>query len=321
LDSADTIARRLTLRELRLFLAAARSGSILKAAGEVGLSQPALSKCIADLESTLGVRLFDRTNRGITPTPHGEVVLRRATGVFEELRHAVDDLAHLTEGVHGELRIGGTPSMCAGLLPRAIAAVAAKRPGLRFQVTELELEKLAGDVLTRTLDFGVGREHPAGDASLMFDRLFEDKLFIVAGAQHPLASRQTVALEETVCHQWILPGAQGAMALQLKRQFSRQKLELPTPLVSTMSMLVRYQLIATNRFLTVIPGSVLRFGDTPGYLRVLPVDLPAGVPIGIFRLKGRTLAPSAQMLMHATQRLAEQMDALSAKQLRRELRR
>ena len=210
--------------------------------------------------------------------------------------------------------------MCAGILPRAIAATVVHRPGLRFQVTELELEKVAGDVLARTLDFGIGREHPGGDDSLVFDHLFDDRLFIVAGAQHPLASRKVVALEETVRQQWVLPTAQGAMAHQLGRQFRRQRLDLPRPLVSTMSMLVRYQLIATNCFLTVMHGSVLRFGNTPRHLRVLPIDLPAGVPIGIFRLKGRTLAPSAQLLMQATQRLAEQMASLDARQLRRVLR-
>ena len=77
--SMDVVGKRVTLRELRLFLAVARSGSIVKAANEIGLTQPALSKSIAELERAFGVRLFDRTNRGVTPTPHGEVLLRRAT--------------------------------------------------------------------------------------------------------------------------------------------------------------------------------------------------------------------------------------------------
>ena len=53
------------------------------------------------------MRLFDRTNRGVAPTPHGEVLLRRATGVFEELRQAVNELRALADAAHGELRIGG----------------------------------------------------------------------------------------------------------------------------------------------------------------------------------------------------------------------
>ncbi|NBS02790.1 MAG: LysR family transcriptional regulator, partial [Rhizobiales bacterium] len=107
--SVSLIDRRVTLRELRLFLAVAQSGSILKAANEIGLTQPALSKSIAELERTFGVRLFDRTNRGVTTTPQGEVLLRRATGMFEELRQAVDELGALADASIGELRLGGTP--------------------------------------------------------------------------------------------------------------------------------------------------------------------------------------------------------------------
>ncbi|MQT91631.1 LysR family transcriptional regulator, partial [Pseudomonas helleri] len=91
MKSVDAIVRRVTLRELRLLAAIAHSGSILKAAQEVGLSQPALSKALADLEETLGVRLFDRTNRGVEPTPHGSVFIRRALAVFDEMRRGVEE--------------------------------------------------------------------------------------------------------------------------------------------------------------------------------------------------------------------------------------
>jgi DNA-binding transcriptional LysR family regulator len=181
--SSEQVARRITLRELRLVLAVARAGSILKAGNEVGLTQPALSKCISELEAKLGVRLFDRTNRGVVATPQGQIMLRRAAGVFEELRHAEDEIASLGEGNHGEVRVGGTPTMCAGLLPKAISSVLSQRPNLRFEVIELALEKLSSEVLTHSLDFGVGRE-PGNAESFIFERLFDDRLFVIAGAPH-----------------------------------------------------------------------------------------------------------------------------------------
>ena len=107
---------------------------------------------------------------------------------------------------------------------------------------------------------------------------------------------------------------------QLRNEFRRHKLDLPQPLVRTMSVLVRYELIATNHFLTVMYGSVLRFGNVPRFLRVLPIDLPAGVPVGTFHLKNRTLAPSAILFMQTTEELVRPMRSLSAKQLRRDLR-
>ncbi len=309
------------MRSLRLLLAVARSGSILKAANEVGLSQPALSKSIADLEGTFGVRLFDRTNRGVTPTPQGDILLRRATGVFEELRQAIDELGFLRDASHGELRIGGTPALCAGLLPHAIGTILEQRANFRFHVAELESKKLAGEVLARSLDFGLGREHAAGESSeLVFDRLFDDRVFIVGGAKHPLAARASVLLEEAARHQWVLPATEGSMMAELGNEFRRQRLELPRSVVTTMSMLVRYELIATNRFLTVMYGSVLRFGSARGFLRVLPIDVPVGIPIGMIRLKKRTLAPSAELFMQTAREAVRPMRSLSAKQLRQEVR-
>lgn len=320
MNALESIARRVTLRELRLLLAVARSGSILKAANEIGLTQPALSKAIAELEGTVGVQLFDRTNRGVTPTPHGEVLLRRARGVFEELRQGVDELRSLTDADRGEVRLGGTPALCAGLLPRVIGAVLAQRPGFRFEVAELESGKLASEVAGRSLELGLGREHAAGNEDLVFERLFDDRLFIVAGAQHPLAQRRAVNLEETARHPWVLPAAEWAVTAHLEGEFRQQGLALPEPTVTTMSMLVRYELVASNSFLTVMYGSILRFGNLPESLRVLPVDLPSGIPIGLIRLKNRTLAPSAEVFMQALRDIMRPMHALRAGHFRRKMR-
>lgn len=321
MNPLNVVARRVTLRELRLLLAVARSGSILKAANEIGITQPALSKSIADLEGTFGVRLFDRTNRGVTPTPHGEILLRRAAGVFEELRQAVDELAFLTDATRGELRIGGTPTMCAGLLPRIVSAVQSRRPKFLFHIAELESDKLGSEVLTRSLDLGIGREHLGSDNDqLAFDRLFDDRLFVVAGAQHPLAGRRSISLEETLSHQWVLPAIEGSVTAQLKAEFRRQRLNLPESAVTTMSMLIRYELLATNAFLTVMYGSVLRFGKAPRFLRVLPVNLATGLSVGMVRLKNRTLMPSAGVFIEAARDVVRPMHSLTADQLRHDTR-
>lgn len=321
MNKFESITRRITLRELRMLLAVARSGSILKAANEIGLTQPALSKCIAELEGACGVRLFDRSNRGVTPTPHGEVLIRHATGVFEELRQAVDELGFLADGSRGELRIGGTPTICAGLLPRAVSTVLDRRANFKFQIKELESGQLASEVLARSLDFGIGREHNASaNEDLVFDRLYDDRLFVVAGARHPLAARRSITLDEVARHQWVLPATDGSILLQLRKEFHRQKLELPDSVVTTMSMLVRYELIATNNFLTVMYGSVLRFGNVPRFLRVLPLDVRTGIPIGIIRLKNRTLAASAELFMETVREVVRPMGSLNATLLRREAR-
>jgi len=108
------------------------------------------------------------------------------------------------------------------------------------------------------------------------------------------------------------------MILQLRNEFRQQRLELPQSVVTTMSVLVRYELIATNCFLSVMYGSMLRFGNAPRFLRVLPVDVPTGIPIGIIRLKNRTLAPSAELFMETARKVVRPMRSISAKRFRRQ---
>lgn len=316
--SVDLVAKRVTLRELRLFLAVARSGSLLRAADDIGLTQPALSKAIAELERSLGVRLFDRSNRGVAPTPHGEILLRHATGVFEELRQAVDEMGFLTDASRGNLRVGATPTICAGLLPRAIGTVLGRRPRFQFHVEELDAGKLRGEVLGRSLDIGIGAAHVAGEGdALVFERLFDDRLFVVAGIQHPLAARRSVTLEEAARQPWVLPASEGSVAAQLRGEFRRQGVAFPEASVTTMSMLVRHELLVTNAYLSVMYGSVLQFGSSPRLLRVLPIELPVGIPVGVIRPKNRTLAPSAEILVQALREAVRPMGALNAKRLRR----
>src|SRR5947209_7054062 len=113
----DRIGRRLTLRDLNILLAVVDSGSMSKAAALLAVSQPVVSKAIADMEHTLGVPLLDRNPRGIEPTLYGRALIKRGTAVFDELRLGVKDLEFLTDPTAGEVRIGGTRALVAGIIP------------------------------------------------------------------------------------------------------------------------------------------------------------------------------------------------------------
>jgi DNA-binding transcriptional LysR family regulator len=319
--SFDAIVRRVNLRELRILLAVARAGSLLKAAGEIGLTQPAVSKSIADLEATLGVRLFDRNNRGVQATPQGAIVIRRALAMFEEMRQAVRELGFMEDASSGEVRIGGTPSVCGGLLAHAVAQLQTRRPGVRHDVVELESEQLLAEVRGRLVDVGVGRKPVLrADDEIAFEPLFDDRLFVVCGARHAQARRGTVALGDLAAERWVFPSPGSFVTRQLEAAFERARVTPPAPAVATMSTLLRYELLASQRFITVLHGSLLQFGRLPGNLRVLPVDLGAAVPIGLFRARQRTLSPATEMLIETLHKLAGPMQAVNAQQLRKLLR-
>jgi molybdenum-dependent DNA-binding transcriptional regulator ModE len=107
----DVQVHRLKLRELRILLVVRQAGSMAKAAKALAISQPAVSRAIADMEDTLGVPLFDRSSRGIEPTQYGHALLKRGVVVFDELKQGVRDIAYLSNPETGELRIGSSSSL------------------------------------------------------------------------------------------------------------------------------------------------------------------------------------------------------------------
>ena len=91
MDEIDRVERRLKLHDVRVLMSVVQAGSMGKAAKRLATSQPAISRSIADLESALGVRLLDRSPKGIEPTPYGRALLKRGTVVFDELKQGVRD--------------------------------------------------------------------------------------------------------------------------------------------------------------------------------------------------------------------------------------
>ena len=117
---ADRNGRRLKLRDLHILLAVVQRGSMAKAAAELAISQPAISKAISDIEHTLGLRLLDRGRNGIEPTVYGRALVRRGMAIFDELKQGVEELEFLADPTRGKLNIGSTESIAAGLLPAVI---------------------------------------------------------------------------------------------------------------------------------------------------------------------------------------------------------
>ena len=154
----DRIGRRLKLRDVHILLTVVQSGSMAKAAERLAVSQPVVSKTITDLEHTLGVRLLDRSRKGVEVTPYGRALLDRGVAAFDELRQGVKEIEFLSDPTAGEVRIAGTPPMVLGLLPVVIDRLRRQHPRLSFQVTETSSGPAFYDQLRqRAIDFIIGR--------------------------------------------------------------------------------------------------------------------------------------------------------------------
>src|SRR5258708_6151745 len=128
IDWEGQIGRRLRLRDLHVFSTVVQHGSMAKAAQQLGVSQPAVSEVIADLERALGVRLLDRSAQGIEPTIYGGALLKRSVAVFDELRQSIRDIEFLSDPTVGEVRIGCLESLSVTILAEVILRFSQQYP-------------------------------------------------------------------------------------------------------------------------------------------------------------------------------------------------
>src|SRR6478672_9214983 len=135
MELVDRVAQRLKLRDLRLLETVVRWGSMAKAANQLNLSQPAISKAIAEMEQMLGVRLVERGRHGVEPTPHGRALLKRGVAIFDELRQGIAEIEFLSDPAVGEVRISASEPIAAGLLPYLIDRFSRKYPQIAIYVT------------------------------------------------------------------------------------------------------------------------------------------------------------------------------------------
>src|SRR6266446_10485475 len=129
-DWEDRIGRRLKLRDLHVLAEVVLYGSMAKAATHLSMSQPAVSEAISSLEKAVGIRLLDRHAQGVGATPYADVLIRRTRAVFDELRQGVQEIEFLSNPTVGEIRIACPEFVAAGLLPRAIAEIVGRYPGV-----------------------------------------------------------------------------------------------------------------------------------------------------------------------------------------------
>jgi DNA-binding transcriptional LysR family regulator len=303
------IKRRLKLRDLDTLMAVAGSGSMAKAAAQLSISQPAISKAIADMERTLGVQLFDRTAQGVEPTLYGRALLKWSTAIFDDLRQGIGEIDFLSDPGAGEVRIGASEPMLGGFVPKVIDRLVRQYPRISIQVSPVSQWTAQLRALReRSIDLQVGRlPQSLAEDDLRTEVLFNERACIVAAPQHPMARRRRLTLVDLMDQQWSLPPTAMNVAGQMIADLFRSHgLDLPKNLIITPAIQVHCGLLATGRYLAIFPGSLLQFGLQHMPLKVLPVRLQIEAPpVGITVLKNRTLNPVTQLFIECAREVAK----------------
>jgi DNA-binding transcriptional LysR family regulator len=298
IDWEVRIGRRLRLRDLHIFFTAVQRGSMAKAAQTLGVTQPAVSKVIAELEHTLGVRLLDRGARGVEPTKYGRALLTRSNAAFDELRQSVRDIEFLADPTVGEVRIGCQETFAAAILPSVIHRFSQTYPRVVLHVEQLgSLAAESSALRERTIDIGMFLLVKPNDEKLFADDLnvevlFYEQMIIVTGRQSQWARRRKIDLAELVDEPWVLTESDTLSYLRLKEAFAARGLGVPKRILQTISSHLRVNLAASGSHITTLPNSTLRVYGQRFAIKALPVDFPAqSWPAVIVTLKNRTLSP------------------------------
>jgi len=303
----DRIGRRLNPHDLHIFMAVVEQGNMARAADSLAISRPVVSRTIAGLEDALGVRLLDRSPQGVEPTLYGRALLKRSVAVFDELKQSVRDIESLGDPNAGEVRIGCTEPMAAGFVSAVIDRLSRQYPSLVFQLELCTTPAQQFHVLReRKCDLVVARMWTqASEPDLDAEILFDDQVFVVAGPGNKWLGRRKLALAELVDAHWLLAPVDSDPGSPVFAIFHALGLAVPRAAVVSYSLNVRTSLLATGRFLAIIPASVLRFGPTPSVLKVLPCALPPSVqPVAVTTLKNRMLSPTAKLFIDSARALA-----------------
>jgi DNA-binding transcriptional LysR family regulator len=305
---ANFLLSRLKLRQLRLLTAVAEEGTVLKGSQALNIAQPAATKSIKELEEALGVQLFERSSRGMTPTDFGEVMIKHAKLILAQLRHASEELQSLEEGLSGRVYVGTLLAASPSLLPRAMVLLRQRRPGIAITVTEGTIDRLMPALRTGDIDIVLGRlpEYREREG-LAQEVLYLDSISIVAREGHPLEGKKTLRLADLDDQAWILPPPQTSLRRQLDFAFRREGLNPPADVIESVSILANQSLLANSDMIAAMPHQVAR---TQHGLTILPVTIDAANSrIGATTRASTALSAAAQYFLNVVREVAAEIRA------------
>lgn len=297
LDYHGLLSGRLRLRQIVTALAIADHGSVAAAADMLHVAQPAVSRTLQQLESSTGIKLFERLPRGMRPTPEGELFLPHAraitTGLIELERH----LDSIRNGSTGSVRIGTVVAGSADLIPLAIARFSKSRPLVKIAVVESNPDHLYASLLGGELDFVIGRLSPLSERDHVdSEPFYQASVQVLVRRDHPLARRNNLSLGDLVDLPWILPSTATALRTQIDQSFESRVGRTPHQVVECVTMPTVRRLLIETDHIAVVPTGALGSDTTSGDLLVkLGIDIAGQpVPIGAIKRSGVPLSRACE---------------------------
>jgi DNA-binding transcriptional LysR family regulator len=285
------------LRDIEYFAAIAERGNLKRAAHDLRLTPPALSKSLRRLEQALEAKLVDRTGKGVQLTPIGTAFAAQARRLRLTLEDITREAADLNRGRTGHLRIGAGPTDCE-LLPTACSRLVADAPNLAIDILISDNDELVPLMLGGKLDVCVNYIPASPYPGIEQVPLLDDQYVAYAAADHPLANKKKLELKDLVGEVWTSSTANYRPKQLLTLAFTERGLPAPRITIQTRSIRLRLQMIARSRILGFGPKRAIDMAVPGFHLKVLRVkELTFPRPVGAMYRKGAYLAPSARRLI------------------------
>lgn len=297
---------RIDLRLLSYFQMVATTGNITRAADELNIAQPTLSKALKLLERQTGVELLTRSVHGVTLTPIGERLQRHATIVLAQVGKAMDEVEQLRTGGLGEVRIGAGPSWVRRFLPEIVAELLMERRNINVEVVGGFDDSLTERLEAGELDFIVAELPLAGVKGKGVDKLTSDNLVVVGRPEHPLAGRSNISAAEALACSWALPPANNLARRKLDGGATTLGLAPPIPEVVSSSQTFLMSVVHLVDLLLYTTRAQLKSLEGKGLVELDVPQLITSREAGIIYREPRLLSPAAALLAERLKEVCKQ---------------
>lgn len=308
-DLIDSLSARLKFRHLRLLDELERCGSLGRAAVQLHLTQPALSKMLKEVEDAFGLPLFERTPRGLTPTPRGATIVEGARVLLAELGQ-LGELARATPHEPAPvLRLGAPAAVAAGgMLPAVLAQLAAQAPRLSVQLREAPVPLLFEGLIAGELDALLTSYNQAAFAArratpLVYEPCGQHEYVVIAPPGHPLARRRKrPGWADLAGERWIMPGPALLSRQAVESQFLRAGAPVPRPVIESDSPATNVQLVAAGLGIAAVPRGMAEAERQVGRVLRLALHMaPTTVPSALVYRAAASGHPQVAELRRAVQ--------------------
>jgi DNA-binding transcriptional LysR family regulator len=266
--------QNLTIRHMRLISVLGRELSVSRCARVLNTSQSAISRGLSDIEDTLGVQLFERTTRRVGPTKYGRILIWHSEQILGQLDRAEAEFGALSQGKGIAIDVGVIGAFSPDILVQAIKLANAQEPSLRVHLHSNFAQWLIPELMNGRFNLALTHLDTSdfGNQELVIHPLYEDRVGVVVGLDHPLARSKRVSWHDLVDEQWVLSPLETSTRRVVERKLIVYPESKRRVVVETIEMHYRIALVRNAGMLTAFPLSLARwFAEDLGAVKLLPI--------------------------------------------------